>query len=160
MRTSCAHQSEVHDIQLYWYEFPRISAWQHMIFCVCGAPYSRMTDTDLKQTGGCCNIKMPSYQYRDSHVKEKTVSPTVLYLTWESPYLVRWSLYWDGDQFNNKMLTHRGEALNISWIDFQWTSTETKSFQYLIQYFVLITYISCENIFAISVLKCINIAPF
>ena len=30
---------------------------------------------------------MPSYQYRDSHVKDKTVSPTVLSLTWESPYL-------------------------------------------------------------------------
>ena len=30
---------------------------------------------------------MPSYQYRDSRVKDKTVSPTVLSLTWESPYL-------------------------------------------------------------------------
>ena len=30
---------------------------------------------------------MSSYQYRDSHVKDKTVSPTVLSLTWESPYL-------------------------------------------------------------------------
>ena len=38
-------------------------------------------------TGDCLNIKMPSYQYRDSHVKDKTVSPTVLSLTWESPYL-------------------------------------------------------------------------
>ena len=37
--------------------------------------------------GGRLNIKMPSYQYRDSHVKDKTVSPTVLSLTWESPYL-------------------------------------------------------------------------
>ena len=27
---------------------------------------------------------MPSYQYKDSHVKDKTVSPTVLSLTWES----------------------------------------------------------------------------
>ena len=27
------------------------------------------------------------YQYRDSHVKDKTVAPTVLSLTWESPYL-------------------------------------------------------------------------
>ena len=33
------------------------------------------------------NIMMPSYQYRDSHVKDKTVSPTVLSLTWESRYL-------------------------------------------------------------------------
>ena len=30
---------------------------------------------------------MPSYQYRDSHVKDKTVAPTVLSLTWVSPYL-------------------------------------------------------------------------
>ena len=37
--------------------------------------------------GGRLNIKMLSYQYRDSHVKDKTVSPTVLFLTWESPYL-------------------------------------------------------------------------
>ena len=37
--------------------------------------------------GGRLNLKMSSYQYRDSHVKGKTVSPTVLSLTWESPYL-------------------------------------------------------------------------
>ena len=37
--------------------------------------------------GDRLNIKMPSYQYRDSHVKDKAVSPTVLSLTWESPYL-------------------------------------------------------------------------
>ena len=37
--------------------------------------------------GGRLNIKMPSYQYRNSHVKDKTVSPTVISLTWESPYL-------------------------------------------------------------------------
>ena len=30
---------------------------------------------------------MPSYQYRDPHVKDKTVSPTLSSLTWESPYL-------------------------------------------------------------------------
>ena len=38
-------------------------------------------------SGGRLNIKSSSYQYRDSHVKDKTVSPTVLSLTWESPYL-------------------------------------------------------------------------
>ena len=38
-------------------------------------------------TRGRLNINMSSYQYRDSHVKDKTVSPTVLSLTWESPYL-------------------------------------------------------------------------
>ena len=40
-----------------------------------------------KASGGRLNIKIPSYQYRDSHVKDKTVSPTVLSLTWESTYL-------------------------------------------------------------------------
>ena len=39
---------------------------------------------------------MPSYQYRDSHVKDKTVSRTVLSLTWESlnlkktVFILRW----------------------------------------------------------------------
>ena len=42
---------------------------------------------DVLDPGGRLNIKMPSYQYRDSHVKDKTVSPTVLSSTWESPYL-------------------------------------------------------------------------
>ena len=37
--------------------------------------------------GGRLNIDTPSYQYRDSHDKDKTVSPTVLSLTWESPYM-------------------------------------------------------------------------
>ena len=37
--------------------------------------------------GDHLNIKMLSYQYRDSYVKDKTISPTVLSLTWESPYL-------------------------------------------------------------------------
>ena len=35
---------------------------------------------------GCLNIKMLSYQYRDPHVKVKTVS-TALSLTWEFPYI-------------------------------------------------------------------------
>ena len=39
------------------------------------------------EPGDCLNIKMWSYQYRDSHFKDKRVSLTVLYLTWESPYL-------------------------------------------------------------------------
>ena len=37
--------------------------------------------------GGRLNIKMSSYQHNDSHVEDKTVSPTVLSLTWEFPYL-------------------------------------------------------------------------
>ena len=37
--------------------------------------------------GDRLNIKVASYQYRDPHVKDKTVSATVLSLIWESPYL-------------------------------------------------------------------------
>ena len=33
------------------------------------------------------NIKMPFSQYRDFHVKDKRVSPTISSLTWKSPYL-------------------------------------------------------------------------
>ena len=43
--------------------------------------------TQTMQPGGRLNIKMPSYQYWDCHVKDKTVSPTVLSLTWKSSYL-------------------------------------------------------------------------
>ena len=50
----------------------------------------------LKQgPGGRLNIKMLSYQSRDSHVKDKTVSPSVLSLTWECHTWERWSLYWN-----------------------------------------------------------------
>ena len=45
------------------------------------------TSRNIHHPGGRLNIKKPSYQYRDSHVKDKTVSPTVLSITWESPYL-------------------------------------------------------------------------
>ena len=38
-------------------------------------------------TWGPSQYKYVSYQYRDPHVKDKTVSPTVLSLAWESPYL-------------------------------------------------------------------------
>ena len=44
-------------------------------------------ENDFWWPRGCLKIKMSSSQYRDSHVKEKTVSPTVLSLTWESPCL-------------------------------------------------------------------------
>ena len=40
----------------------------------------------IPASGGRLSIKMPSYQYRDPHAKDKTVL-TVLSLTWKSPYL-------------------------------------------------------------------------
>ena len=42
--------------------------------------------------GDHLSIRMPSYQYKHLNVKDKTVSPSVLSLTWESPYLGK-SLY-------------------------------------------------------------------
>ena len=63
---------------------------------------------------GCrLNIKMPSYQHRDSHVKDKTVSPTVLSLTWESPYLGK-----------TVFILRRGPACyfsNLISVDFNWS---------------------------------------
>ena len=38
-------------------------------------------DIQRPLSGGRLHIKMPFYQYRDSHVKDKTVSLTVLSLT-------------------------------------------------------------------------------
>ena len=37
------------------------------------------------RAGDRLNIKISSYQYRDSYVKDKTVSPTILSWTWQSP---------------------------------------------------------------------------
>ena len=37
--------------------------------------------------GDRLNITIPSYQYRDPYVKDKTVSPTILSLTRESPHM-------------------------------------------------------------------------
>ena len=52
-----------------------------------GCHFENSTVSKNLKTGGRLNIKMLSYQYRDSHVKDKTVSPTVLSLTRKSPYL-------------------------------------------------------------------------
>ena len=41
----------------------------------------------VKRSGGRLNKKDGLTRYGNSHVKDKTVSPTVLSLTWESPYL-------------------------------------------------------------------------
>ena len=46
-----------------------------------------MTDAGNFHQGGRLNINMSSYQYRDSHFKDRTVSQTVLSLTLESPHL-------------------------------------------------------------------------
>ena len=57
--------------------------WQAVAFSAVNTVHSIKSNL----LGGHLNIKMPSYQYSDSYVKDKTVSPTVLSLTWESPYL-------------------------------------------------------------------------
>ena len=53
---------------------------------------------------------MPSYQYRDPHVKDKTVSPTIFSLTWESPYLGKTVFILrrgPGNHMHVKISTHR-----------------------------------------------------
>ena len=75
----------------------------HVISVKCMSMFSFQTLSMRKcchemHSGGRLNIKMLSYQYRDPHVKDKTVSrPSYLYHgnphTWE-----RQSLYWDGVQ--------------------------------------------------------------
>ena len=55
------------------------------------------------------NIKITSYQHRDSHVKDKTVSSTVLSLTWESPYLGKTVFILRRDPFPLVFLTYLTE---------------------------------------------------
>ena len=63
--------------------------------------------------GGRLSIKMPSYQYRDSHVKHKKVSPTVLSLTWEFPYMGKTVFILRQDSWH--LFTKRTSYRNISW---------------------------------------------
>ena len=65
----------------YW---PILSIYFRVTLLELGHPCGK---AKRNKPGGRLNIKMPSYQYRDSHVKDKAVSPTILSLTWESPYL-------------------------------------------------------------------------
>ena len=53
----------------------------YVCFC-CQHAYS-----SVKYPGGRLNKKDGLTRYGNSNVKDKTVSPTVLSLTWESPYL-------------------------------------------------------------------------
>ena len=64
------------------------SIWEIIISSVCTHIFR------VESAGGRHDIKMPFYQYRDSHVKDKTVTPTVLSLTWESPYLGKTVFIW------------------------------------------------------------------
>ena len=68
-----------------WVKFDRIS-WTH-----CGLAC-------LVASRGRLNIKMSSYQYRDSHVKDKTVSRPSYLLHGNPHTLERRSLYWDRAQ--------------------------------------------------------------
>ena len=75
-------------IGVRWYEF---EAFDIVIITTRDGAFNGWMDYDGSVFEVICGpsqfIKMPSYQYRDCHVKDKTVSPTVLYLTWGSPYL-------------------------------------------------------------------------
>ena len=91
----------------WWFETPSRSLWRFNLFVHCCMTYGIKLTLDgggsgqhlrdrwgsgrylrdrwllysplWGRPGGRLNIKVPSYQYRDSHVKES--------LTWESPYL-------------------------------------------------------------------------
>ena len=84
---------------------------------------------------------MSSYQYSDSHVKDKTVSPTVLSLTWESPYLGKTvfilrrgpELYWavyDLMMVADALVLKRCQALRIHYNDFTVTILAHESYQH------------------------------
>ena len=60
-------------------------SWKTRILSSCRVSLLLMTWW-RKEPGSRLNIKMLSYQYRYSHVKDKTVSSTVLSLTRESSY--------------------------------------------------------------------------
>ena len=57
---------------------------------------------------------MLSYHYRDSHVKDKTVSPTVLSLTWESSYLGKTVFILNRDPGSLPALTSSSWSLSLS----------------------------------------------
>ena len=60
----------------------------------------------VQEAGSRLNIKMLSYQYKDSHVKDKTVSLTVLSITWESPYLEKMVFILRRAQVSDRKLHH------------------------------------------------------
>ena len=98
-RVPCYQQDTVHgvrrtgkDIWLCTQTCYRVSSSQALCWGVAGTSHSEHVwnsrNSVLAETRGAFQYqKMSSYQYRDFHVKDKTVSPTVLSLTWESPYL-------------------------------------------------------------------------
>ena len=70
------------------YPFPNLNCSTQLAhlcaFAVIPQQYQKMQRKQLTTaSGGRLNIKTPSYQYRHSRVKDKTVSSTVLSLTWE-----------------------------------------------------------------------------
>ena len=90
--------------------FCKISA----IICSCLQPYVIFIARELSSLpGGGLNIKMSSYQYRDSHVKDKTVSRPSYLLHGNPHTLERRSLYWDGAQDFQELLTIKHEHFPI-----------------------------------------------
>ena len=75
--------------------------------------HKKMCLVRSKSHGGCLNIKMSSYQYRDPRVKDKTVSRSSFLQhgnphTWE-----RWSLYWDGAMVSIWCFCHHRFSPNL-----------------------------------------------
>ena len=81
-----------------------------------------------EDSGSCLNIKMSSYQYRDSYVKDKTVSrPSYLWHgnpnTWERP-----SLYWDGP-----LAPEAGPCFNIKTSAWKWLTHDLNKMVTILQ---------------------------
>ena len=60
---------------------------------MCKSRAVPMPMTMISAPGVRLNIKMPSYKYRDSHVKDKTVSPTVFIFNMRIPIPGKDGLY-------------------------------------------------------------------
>ena len=95
-----------------------------------------------KTSGGRLKLKMPSYQYKDSHVKNKTVLPTAASLTWEFPYMGKTVLYWDGAQISHP----NGQSIGcpsraskycvIRWLNCIWCGYRHLQYHLIIAYLI------------------------
>ena len=93
----------------------------------------------LKTSGGRLNIKMPSFQHRDTHVKDKTVSQpsglaTVLSLTWESPYLGKTVFILRWGPGHQQFLTYHKQQVICSTYSHSCTNNKVTHFSLLLKH--------------------------
>ena len=75
-----------------------ITPWWYCSTLVLVMVHCLMLPRHSQEAGSCLNIKTVFPRYGDSHVKDKTVSETILSLTWESLYWIDGIFNWDGPQ--------------------------------------------------------------